>query len=67
MIDWGHSGPAVIAAFLASLVEFAAALTIVLAVGVTRGWRRALIGTSAGHPDRSADGFSPILEFLTKP
>jgi uncharacterized membrane protein len=48
MIDWGHSGPAVIAAFLASLVEFVEALTIVLAVGVTRGWRWALIGTAAG-------------------
>jgi uncharacterized membrane protein len=47
MIDWGHSGPAVIAAFVASLVEFVEALTIVLAVGVTRGWRWALIGTAA--------------------
>ena len=48
MIDWGHSGPVLIAAFLASLVEFVEALTIVLAVGVTRGWRWALIGTGAG-------------------
>jgi uncharacterized membrane protein len=48
MINWGHNGPAVIAAFLASLVEFVEALTIVLAVGVTRGWRWALIGTAAG-------------------
>jgi uncharacterized membrane protein len=48
MIDWAHSGPALIAAFLASLVEFVEALTIVLAVGVTRGWRWALIGASAG-------------------
>jgi uncharacterized membrane protein len=48
MIYWGHSGPAVIAAFFASLVEFVEALTIVLAVGVTRGWRWALIGTAAG-------------------
>jgi uncharacterized membrane protein len=37
-----------ISAFLASLVEFVEALTIVLAVGVTRGWRPALSGTFAG-------------------
>lgn len=37
-----------LAAFLASLVEFVEALTIVLAVGVVRGWRPALIGTAAG-------------------
>jgi len=48
MTDWGHSGPALIAAFFASLVEFVEALTIVLAVGVTRGWRWALIGGAAG-------------------
>lgn len=35
---------AAIPAFLASLVEFVEALTIVLAVGVTRQWRSALIG-----------------------
>ncbi len=34
-------------AFLASLVEFVEALTIVLAVGVTRGWRSALLGSAA--------------------
>ena len=33
--------------FLASAVEMVEALTIVLAVGVTRGWRSALIGTGA--------------------
>jgi len=33
---------------MASLVEFVEALTIVLAVGVTRGWRSALVGTVAG-------------------
>ncbi len=31
MIDWAHAGPSVLAAFLASLVEFAEALTVVLA------------------------------------
>ena len=35
-------------AFLASLVEFVEALTIVLAVGATRGWRTALSGALAG-------------------
>lgn len=34
-------------AFLASLVEFVEALTIVLAVGVTRQWRSTLIGVGA--------------------
>lgn len=32
---------------LASTVEFVEALTIVLAVGVVRGWRSALLGTAA--------------------
>src|SRR6185503_12937442 len=34
----------VLAAFLASAVEAVEALTVVLAVGVTRGWRSPLIG-----------------------
>ena len=37
----------VLSAFLASAVEFVEALTIVLAVGLTRGWRSALIGVAA--------------------
>lgn len=37
----------VLAAFLASAVEMVEALTIVLAIGVTRGWRSALIGVAA--------------------
>ncbi len=43
MLQW----PTVLAAFLASLVEFVEALTIVLAVGAVRGWRPALIGAGA--------------------
>jgi uncharacterized membrane protein len=45
--DWAHAGASVAAAFLASLVEFVEALTVVLAVGVVRGWRGALIGSGA--------------------
>jgi Ca2+/H+ antiporter, TMEM165/GDT1 family len=48
MIQWAHAGPPMLAAFLASLVEFVEALTIVLAVGTVRGWRPALIGTAGG-------------------
>ena len=36
------------AVFLASAVEFVEAFTIVLAMGVTRGWRSAVCGTVAG-------------------
>jgi uncharacterized membrane protein len=35
------------AVFVASLVEFVEAFTIVLAMGVTRGWKSALAGTAA--------------------
>src|SRR5438128_5210006 len=48
MIDWAHAGPSLVAAFLASLVEFIEALTVVLAVGTVRGWRPALLGTALG-------------------
>jgi uncharacterized membrane protein len=43
--DLPHAGTAALAAFLASLVEFVEALTVVLAVGAVRGWRSALTGT----------------------
>lgn len=43
--SWTHFGPTIVAAFLASMVEFVEALTVVLAVGVTRGWKSALSGT----------------------
>lgn len=45
---WIRVGPVFTAAFLASLVEFVEALTIVLAVGSVRGWRYALSGAGAG-------------------
>jgi uncharacterized membrane protein len=41
-----HSVLLVTASFLACAVEMVEALTIVLAVGVTRGWRSAIIGTA---------------------
>ena len=47
LINWTHVGPPVVAAFLAALVEFVEALTVVLAVGVVRGWRGALMGSGA--------------------
>jgi uncharacterized membrane protein len=37
----------IVSSFLASAVEFVEAVTIVLAVGVTRQWRSTLIGTAA--------------------
>ena len=47
-LAFGHAGPPMLAAFLASLVEFVEALTIVLAVGSVRGWRPALGGAALG-------------------
>jgi uncharacterized membrane protein len=38
---------AALPAFLASFVEFVEALTVVLAVGITRGWRSAIVGSIA--------------------
>lgn len=43
----GASWGLVASTFTASFVEFVEALTIVLAMGVTRGWRSALAGTAA--------------------
>jgi len=43
-----HAGPAMTAAFLASLVEAVEALTIVLAVATVRGWRPAGLGAFGG-------------------
>jgi uncharacterized membrane protein len=47
IVNWAHVGPTILAAFLASLVEFVEALTVILAVGVVRGWRGALQGAGA--------------------
>ena len=48
MSAWTTAGPAIVAAFLASLVEVVEAFTIVLAAATVRGWRPALIGAAAG-------------------
>ncbi|MCW2542739.1 MAG: hypothetical protein JWM40_291 [Frankiales bacterium] len=54
---------AALPAFLASLVEFVEALTIVLAVGLTRGWRPSLSGAVAAGVLLAAMvlGFGPSL------
>jgi uncharacterized membrane protein len=44
---WTHAGPSILAAFLASAVEFVEALTVILAIGAVRGWRDALLGAAA--------------------
>jgi uncharacterized membrane protein len=46
-MDVGTLAVAALPAFLASAVEFVEATTIILAVGVTRGWRAPLYGTIA--------------------
>jgi len=53
-----------LASFLASLVEFVEALTIVLAVGTVRGWRPALLGTAGGVAFLTVlvVGFGPALQ-----
>lgn len=48
MLEWIQGGPQMAAAFLGSSVEAVEAMTIVLAVGIVRGWRSALAGTAAG-------------------
>ncbi len=47
MLEWSTAGPAVGAAFLASLVEVVEAFTIVLVVATLRGWKPAVMGTCA--------------------
>ncbi len=47
MITSIHAWSTIASAFLASSVEAVEALTVVLAVGVVRGWRSALLGTVA--------------------
>ncbi len=44
-MSWIHTAPTILASFLASLVEFVEALTVILAVGTVRGWRSAIAGS----------------------
>ncbi len=60
-MNWAHAGTAITAAFLASLVEFVEALTVVLAVGTIRGWRSALTGSAF------AVGFLTLLVIIFGP
>jgi len=48
LMFWTSAAPAVLTAFLSSLVEAVEALTIVLAVATVRGWRPAGFGAVAG-------------------
>lgn len=48
VINWADAGPSVTAAFMASIVEFVEALTVILAVGTVRGWRWSLAGAAGG-------------------
>ena len=47
MLHLSSFAPTVLTAFAVSLVEFVEALTIVLAVGIVRGWRSPLLGVGA--------------------
>ncbi len=47
MIAWTATASSMLASFMGSTVEFVEALTIVLAVGVARGWRSTLLGAAA--------------------
>jgi uncharacterized membrane protein len=64
--NWAHIGPALTAAFLASLVEAVEALTIVLAVATVRGWRPAGLGAIAGLGVLAliVVGLGPLLDLI---
>jgi uncharacterized membrane protein len=61
--NWAPIAGAASAAFLASLVEFVEALTVVLAIGAVRGWRAALAGAATAVVVLSAAffAFGPTL------
>jgi uncharacterized membrane protein len=55
----------VVAVFVACVVEMVEATTIVLAMGVTRGWRSALAGTAAGLG--ALAGAPPVAGYALSP
>jgi len=57
----------VLASFLASMVEFIEALTIVLAVGATRGWKPSLLGATAGLAPLAALVAAPGVSLASIP
>ena len=65
MVGFAHA-PAIMAAFLASLVEAVEALTIVLAVGTVRGWPSAWLGALCGLALLTviAAAFGPLLDLV---
>ena len=66
-MTWSTIAPAALAAFLASMVEFIEALTIVLAVGVTRGWKPSLLGAAAALATLVALVAAPGISLATIP
>src|SRR3954466_3026792 len=62
--SWAQIGPAMTAAFLASLVEAVVALTIVVSVATVRGWRPAGLGALAGLGSLAliVMGLGPLLD-----
>jgi uncharacterized membrane protein len=60
------AGPALVAAFLASVVEVVEAFTIVLAVGTVQGWRPAIAGSLLGLLVLAliVAAFGPLLQHI---
>ena len=66
LTSWGIEAAAVLAAFLASLVEVVEAFTIVLAVGTLRGWKPAGLGSLAALTVLALTViiFGPLIELV---
>ena len=66
LTTWGVEAAAVLAAFLASLVEVVEAFTIVLAVGTLRGWKPAGLGSLAALAVLALTViiFGPLIELV---
>ena len=69
MTSWTVAAPAVLTAFLSSLVEAVEALTIVLAAGTVQGWRPAASGALAGLVLLALIvlAFGPLLDLVPLP